>query len=319
MPLSFIGFSQAANFATLNLPGNASTTALGGYNISSTITSNGNYLQNAALLADSLDYSTTVYYTPFFYGINHGGISTVVNVPYLNSVFIDISRTSYGQIQGYDASGYLTDKFKPTDYKISIGKSMHTGNYSLGAKINFSHFGLQTYRANALSIDLGGTFTHPQKELRVALLLKNIGFAVTDFTKSSNSKLPFDVQVGTTYKPEFMPFRFTITAYNLLPYGSSYIDTFTEDRSPINTVLRYFNAGGEFILSEHFQGIIGYNFKRNEELKLENTSAGAGFSFGFRIVTKKILIEYGHAKYHASGSNNQLSFTLNLRKIIKSI
>lgn len=309
------GSAQTGSFYSLNIPGSASITAMGGYNISSALVKNGAYLENPALFNDSLTYQTTAWFTPYFFNINHAGISTGLELPGIKNFFVDLSRTGYGTIDGYDASGHSTGAFSPADVKISIGKSFSEGSFSLGVKLSYLNTSFSTFRGNAIAFDIGGAFTHPEKQLTAALLIKNLGFSFGN-PGGVNEKPPFDIRAGTTFKPEFMPFRFTFTAYNLLPYPSSWIDVNAEDRAPVNKVLRYFNAGTELLLSDNIHVLAGYNFKRAEELNPENTSAGAGFSFGFRIITRKFLFEYGRAKYHTAGSNNQISLSVNIKDIL---
>ena len=36
--------------------------------------------------------------------------------------------------------------------------------------------------------------------------------------------MPFDIQIGTSFKPEHMPFRFSVTAHSLYKYDIVYLD-----------------------------------------------------------------------------------------------
>lgn len=80
------------------------------------------------------------------------------------------------------------------------------------------------FRSNALLFDLGGTFVHPEKDLTIGLAIKNVGFVLSEYSGTSDTQLPFDVQAGITFKPKHMPLRFSITAYNLAYHGKAFDD-----------------------------------------------------------------------------------------------
>ena len=87
---------------------------------------------------------------------------------------------------------------------------------SAGANAKVAVSNLASFQASALMIDLGGTFKHPEKDMTIGLLVKNLGFLISDYIDINDSQLPLDIQLGFSYKPEFMPLRFSLAAKNLL-------------------------------------------------------------------------------------------------------
>ena len=80
---------------------------------------------------------------------------------------------------------------------------------------------------------------------------------------------------------------------------------------------RRINLGAELILSKNVQFLLGYNHLRRQELTLEETGAGAGFSYGLMIGIKKFTFRYARSVYHAKGGANFITIQSNLRSFNK--
>ena len=77
-------------------------------------------------------------------------------------------------------------------------------------------------------------------------------------------------------------------------------------------IARHFVVGGELMFSKNFQLRAGYNHLQRRELRLENTSAGAGMSFGAMLRISEFQLDYTRAYYHASGAANYFTVARNL-------
>ena len=73
--------------------------------------------------------------------------------------------------------------------------------------------------------------------------------------------------------------------------------------------MRHITVGSEFILSKNFNLRVGYNYRRRQELKLEDKPGTAGFSYGFGVRVSKFHISYGRSVYHLAGPSNHISVT----------
>jgi hypothetical protein len=82
-------------------------------------------------------------------------------------------------------------------------------------------------------------------------------------------------------------------------------------------LFRRMNFGFEFLLSDNFQLQAGYNHLTRKELKLNQVSGSAGFSFGMLVKIKRIGINYGRAFYHTAGASNYFSINTNVNNFIK--
>jgi hypothetical protein len=149
-----------------------------------------------------------------------------------------------------------------------------------------------------------------KKGLRVGLAIKNIGVVLSDYSNSSDAKLPFDVQLGVTFKPEHMPLRFSFTGYNLASSNVTYYNSAAGDEEPgtLDKILRRINIGAEILLHKNVNILVGYNYLIHQELKLENAGGSAGLSFGFSARIKAVEFVFSRSAYVVG--NAGYNFTL---------
>jgi hypothetical protein len=74
----------------------------------------------------------------------------------------------------------------------------------------------------------------------------------------------------------------------------------------------------EFQPSDKFTLRGGYNYMRQQELKLVNRNALSGFSFGIGFKMGRYIIDYALASYHIAGTSNHLSVRTNLGSMRKN-
>lgn len=310
-------------FEFLNIPGNARLAALGGVNITSGWKDAAMITSNPALLNPEWDKQLVINRLGYFADIGQTSITYARELK--SGVWAaNLSYLDYGDIQSFDNEGFLNGEFSIAEYAFSLSHSRAFGPFRAGASLKLAVSDIAAFKASALLFDLGGTFKHPEKDLTVGLAVKNLGVLLSDYTDENESLLPLDVQLGITYKPEFMPFRFSVTARNLNrenavffdPAGNSLVG---QDEEPGfgEEVFRRLVFGSELIFSPNFQFRMAYNHLLRQELRLENVSGGAGFSFGFMLKVKRFEFSYGRALYHTAGGSNTLQLGINTSGLIK--
>jgi hypothetical protein len=175
------------------------------------------------------------------------------------------------------------------------------------------------YRASAVMMDLGGCFIHPKKALTVGLVIKNVGIILSDYTGSDDAVLPFDVQLGTTFKPEHMPIRFSLTAYNLAKESVAYHNAATDPEEPgaLDKVLRRVNFGAEILVHKKFNVLVGYNYLVHQELKLEESGGGAGVTFGFSLQIKSFDFVFSRNGYVVGNAGYGFTISKNIDSMMK--
>lgn len=302
------------SFENINRPLSPHVTALGGQVITATSFIPGLFLENPGLLSDSTDNYIGLSYMRHPAMVNHSMLASSWNLPSIGNIGFTFRRVGYGKIDGYDESGTYTGQFESSETMIGLTKSWSSGNFSLGSTLKWITSSIGGYTANSLMLDIGGVFVHPQKELVVGIAVRNAGFILSDYTGTSSSSLPFEVKTGVTYKPQYMPFRTTLTLYNI---GSADSQLYEDDLTTgLQRATSFVNLGLELVLNDNLQLLGGYNFLKRYELRLPANVYGAGWSAGLRFSKKDVNFEYGFARQHAAGSIHHVSVTINAKQLI---
>lgn len=305
-------------FEFVHLPSNSLLTALGGVNVSLNA-ENGLMSFNNPALTDSLEAGDlAISWLNYFADINLSTGSYVLGTPGGRKITLGAVFMDYGSFQGFDDTGIQQGKFNAKEYYIIAGTSHQLNAFNLGVNLKFAHSLLESHSASALLMDIGGTFKPGPEGLLFGMTFKNIGFVLSDYSDLAESSIPVDVQVGTTFKPTYMPFRFSITAYNLVRSDAVYFDeslNVNESEPGFGEeIFRRLNFGAELLLSKAFQVQFGYNYLTRKELRLQQTGGGAGFSFGLSLHLKRFELAYAHSQFHAAGGTNQLTLATNIKQ-----
>lgn len=331
--LFFAGLLQAqvgglSNFDFINVPLDARVAAIGGENIS-TIEDPNVIFYNPALLDDTLVNRFSASHRPFYGDINKSGASGVLSVNKVGTIGAGIQFMDYGLITVTNPDGTETGgQLAAREGMIQFTKAHRLNLFSVGVTSKFAFSSIGGYTASAIMFDMGGVFHHPTKDLKIGLVAKNIGFALDQYSSTDELTLPFDMQLGLSYKLEHMPLRFSTTIHHLQQYDIQYLDptrdiTIDEEgedvipaKSTSEKIARHFIFGGEFLFSKHLHFRVGYNHLQRKELQTTIRKAAAGYSFGFMIKVKAYEMNFTRAYYHAAGGTTSLTLTADFDKII---
>jgi hypothetical protein len=324
--LSFMAFSNVRGqiggervFEFLNVPNNARLSALGGTNITSGWDDPTQFNSNPALINASWKQQAGLSYLGYFADVSSTNL-TYANELNNKGVFaFGLNYFNYGKFDSYDEQGAYLGEFSAKDYAFSVGYAIQFGPFSAGATAKMVVSDLSAFQASGLLFDFGGTFKHPEKDLILGMAVKNLGFLISDFEAGRGSQLPLDVQLGASYKPEFMPFRFSVTTRNTLRSDLVYFEGNNQTSAPGfgEEVFRRLVFGTEILVSTNFQLRLGYNHLLRQELRLENAGGGAGLSFGFMFKVKRLEFAYSRALYHVAGGSNTFQLLINTSELIK--
>jgi hypothetical protein len=315
------------SFTFLKIPSNPVISGLGGLNISKTDKDPNGFLQNPALLDSSENNLLAVNYLPYFSGLKYSSMAYVKTIK--KSTFgLAGQYLSYGDFQLTDPAGNILGKFSVNDVALTLSYARRQGNITFGGNLKFANSVIESYTASAILMDFGGVFKHPKHDLSYAIAVRNIGFPLKNFTPFDSPNLPLDVLMGITFKPQYMPVRFSITAHHLYKYDITYLDKniIKKDLSgniietkvnAVDNVARHFVIGAELLLSKNFNILVGYNHLRNKELSQQNIGGFSGFSVGFLMKTKFLNFSYSHAGYNTAGNLNSFGLVCDLGKFIK--
>ena len=93
----------------------------------------------------------------------------------------------------------------------------------MGATVKFIYSAFDSYSASGVAIDAGGVYMHPNKLFTLAAMLRNIGYQIDSFNEERED-LPFQAQLGMTYKFKYAPFRLGLILENLQRWDLTYED-----------------------------------------------------------------------------------------------
>ena len=256
----------------LRLPVSAHAAALGGDNITLIEDDEALVFHNPALLASVSDKTINLNYMNYMSGVNVASASFNRIVKEKASWAVSANYVDYG-------------KMKQTDEN-----NIQMGEFS--AKFITSYIG--DYNSIAVGFDLGLNYYDPDQELSLSAVAKNLGGQLKAYNEDYE-KMPIDLQVGVTKGFENMPFRVSGTLVNLNHW----------DKGLKNHLV----VGAELLLGDNLWLGGGYNARRADEMQISNgtegeeSSHGAGFSFGGGINLERFHINVAYGKYHVSSSS----------------
>lgn len=224
-----LGWAQAQvggqnSFESLSLSENARVLGIGGENVSISDYDVNSILYNPASLNDMMVGSVSLNYLPFYSDVKKVSSVGVFNSKKVGDFGVGIQYLSYGKFTETDINGVPLGEFNAGDITLSVTKSHQLGSIAIGGNLKFISSQIADYNASALVFDLGGMFKHPKYQLELGMVLKNFGFVLNDYTDDKKSSVPFNLQLGGSYKPEHMPVRFSMTATNLNVKDVQYLD-----------------------------------------------------------------------------------------------
>ncbi|MFN8414797.1 MAG: type IX secretion system protein PorQ [Cytophagaceae bacterium] len=316
-----------SGYSFVGLPVSARLAAIGGVNVSVMDKDVSMGYANPALWADSTHHQVSMTYQPFYSDIKRSTLFVNHSLKdNKGNIGVGINYLSYGKMDQTDATGNNQGQFRASDYSLLVGYANRQGPFYMGVNAKFMHSQLESYGASAVALDLGGVYKHPTQQLTVGLTMKNIGIRLSDYMPGDPVKLPFEVQVGATYKPEHMPLRLSLTFQQLQNWNLVYNDpsynvilNLDGTKTPKETTfgdqfLRHMVVGGEFILAKSIHFRFGYNFLARRELRIDAKSGGAGLSWGFMIRAKKFDFGFSRAYYHIAGGTSYFTLAINVEE-----
>lgn len=306
-------FSQDT-FEFVNKSAGARLDAMGGVNASYSDRDVNFLFSNPALVGDTLSGFGSA--SALFY-VADIVQSSVVYAHQFNRTglfALGVQHMDYGTINAYDAAGGDLGTFKAGETLVVIGKSHQLGVFRLGVNLKGAFSSLAGYRSTAMMVDLGGVFVHPDKDFTAGLLIKNMGVVFGSYSETSDPTLPFDVQAGITFKPEHMPVRFSVTAYDLDGVGSAQA---VEELSGLDRVFRHLNFGAEVLVHRNVNLLAGYNIRRHQDLTIESGGGLSGFSFGVNARINSFEFIVSRSSYVRNQAGYAFSLILNFNNIIR--
>lgn len=326
-----IGGTSAFTFALIE--NSARHAALGGVSIANTDADPAAGFQNPALINQSMHNSASLSYANHVADLNYGFASYSHSFDTTSSWLFSIGYYDYGKFTRTNTAGDIQGEFTVDDYNFQVGYSkQYNDKLSWGANGKFLYSVYEAYVSTAGALDLGVSYRDTANLLNAAVLVKNVGYQFIRYDDNSpREPLPFDVQASISKKLAHNPLRFTLTLHNLHRWNNSYVNTNSRNKEiDLETgivknqelnfgqkAMRHVIFNTELVFSDNFQLRMGYNHQRRAELGPEDRRAATGFSWGFGIGVKKLMIGYGSAGYFPGIASNYFSVSRDLSRLKK--
>lgn len=290
----------AYNF--LRLPVSAHAAALGGDNISLIEDDASLMFHNPALLSSVGDKTIALNFMTYMAGSATASASFNRNVGDKASWAASAQFISYGSMRQTDDTGQQTGDFSAKD--ISVGgyfSYMLSNRLAGGIAAKFVTSSIGSYTSLGVGFDLGLNYFDPDRDLSVSLVAKNLGGQIKAYDDNFDP-MPIDIQFGASKQFAHTPFRLSATLVDLNHWDYRFVN--------------HLVVGVDASISQSMWLGAGYNFRRADEMGIENSdgksSHGAGLSLGAGIGLERFKIDIAYGKYHVSSSSVIINASFNL-------
>ena len=277
----------------MRLPISAHAAALGGDNITIIEDDPSLMFSNPALAASVSDMTVGLSYMNYMKGANYMGASFTKAMSDKATLAGGIQYMNYGKIKEVDENNVQLGEFNASEIAVEAIFSYELAKNLVGGitgKFITSYIG--SYNSIAVGVDLGLNWYDPEREWSLSAVAKNLGGQVKAYDDNFG-KMPFDLQLGVSKTFAALPVRVSATLVDLTHFNYRFIN--------------HLNLGAEVLLSESLWIGGGYNFRRANDMKIgvgdDESSHGAGFSFGGGINLERFKLNLSYGKYHAASSS----------------
>lgn len=286
----------------LRLPMSAHAAALGGDNITIIDDDATLVFANPALLSSVSDKTIALSYMNYMSGANLAGAVFNRIVKEKCSWAVSAQYLDYGKMKETDASNVQTGEFSAKDIALNGHFSYMLSNKFVGGisvKLINSYIG--SYSSLAMGVDLGLNYYDADREWSVSAVAKNLGGQLKAFDEDYEA-MPLDLQVGASKQFEHLPVRLSATLVDLNHWHYSFF--------------KHMVVGADILLSQSIWIGAGYNFRRADEMTLgegdNESSHGAGFSFGAGLNLERFKLNLAYGKYHVASSSLSVNVAYSL-------
>ena len=277
----------------LRLPISAHAAALGGDNITIIEDDPSLMFSNPALAASVSDMTVGLSYMNYMKGANYMGASFTKAMSDKATLAGGIQYMNYGKMKEVDENNVQLGEFNASEIAVEAIFSYELAKNLVGGitgKFITSYIG--SYNSIAVGVDLGLNWYDPEREWSLSAVAKNLGGQVKAYDDNFGN-MPFDLQLGVSKTFAALPVRVSATLVDLTHFNYRFIN--------------HLNLGAEVLLSESLWIGGGYNFRRANDMKIgvgdDESSHGAGFSFGGGINLERFKLNLSYGKYHAASSS----------------
>ena len=292
--LSMAQNDSQTSYNFLRLPLSAHAAALGGENVTMPDDDVMMMFHNPALITGTSVGTLGLQYMNYMSGCNN--VSAAYNMLFKEkwNVGVGVDYMGYGSIRQTDSGNNDLGTYSATEMAFygTLGYEL-AKNLAGGISLKYVYGNIASYSSMAVAVDLGLNYYLPESEWSFGFAVKNLGGQIMAYDENFEA-LPLDVQLGVSKRLIGSPVRLSATLSDL-----NHLDY---------KFLNHLCLAAEFIISNEIYVGGGYNFRRADEMKVQEgseglSSRGAGLSFGGGINLEKIKINLAYSKLHVSNAS----------------
>lgn len=318
------------NFLNLNPSPNLS--ALGGLNITNT-SSISNALVNPALITSQDSGAIAVSHAFYQTDIQLTSFNYLLPLKHPVKVHVGVVRSDYGVVEGLNEFGMPIGSVNSNDNAITLGVGkIFEDKLSIGLNLKFIQSKIGFDQSLGIATDVGFLYHKKIERFKLGILFRNIGTQITTYGEmDKRERLPFEVIVGISKRLKYVPVRFSLNyrylnRWNIISVGyvgdnrgSLFGDEDIVGNPIIDNFFRHLSFGTEVMVGqrEQLQLRLGYNHKIRRELGVSDYFSLSGFSFGFSVKLKKLVLDFSRSIYHLAGGTNQIGLKANIKELLR--
>lgn len=286
----------------LRLPVSAHVAALGGDNITIMEDDPTLVFHNPALITAVSDMSLNLNYMNYMAGSNTASASFTKAWRERGTWAVTAQYMDYGEMREVTADNVEVGTFSAKDIAVG-GAFAFVFNERLAGGVagKFVTSTMAGYTSLAVGVDLGLNYYDEDKGLSLSAVARNLGGQVKAYNDDFE-KIPFDLQAGISKQLGKAPLRLSATMTKLHDWNEDFIN--------------HLVVGVDVQLSSSIYLAGGYNFRRTEEMSIDDaegsSSHGAGLSLGAGLQLERFKLQVAYAKYHVSSASLSFNATYTL-------
>ncbi len=281
----------------LNLDVSAHEAALAGSMMARTDDPTGFYY-NPALSVEATDRAVTFGFLKHVLDINAGYLFSTFHFPHEGYFGAGISYINYGSFTETDELGNEYGQFSAGEVALTLNYSNYLAeNFSYGFNLKGIYSSIASYSSSAAAFDAGLFYDFPSSLFGIGFSVVNVGTQLSRYG-SIREALPFDMRIGISKQLEHLPLVLNLAFRGL---GDQNLTT-TE-------MLHAFVLGGEFLLSNNFHVLVGYDNLEHDQMKVGISSGLEGLSFGVGLHFYGYGFDYSYSSWGKMGALNRVNLT----------
>ena len=324
--LSFSQIGGKYTYQFLNLVTSPRQAALGGKIVTLYDSDVNQAIYNPATINNEMDNHLSVNYGNYYGEVTYGTAAYAYTWDrHVQTFHMGVNYVDYGTFEGRDEMGLMTGDFTGSEIAVSFGYAYNipwTDIY-LGANGKLISSTLESYNSFGAALDVGAIYIDEDNDINIGLSLRNMGMQITTYA-GTQEKLPFEIIAGISQEMENVPLRWHVTLENLQQWNIAFSNPnraeesidgeVTEEKvSFFNNALRHLIVGAELFPGKSFNLRLGYNFRRGEELRIEDKRSFSGISAGVSIRFNKLRFDYSYSRYTLAANTSLFGLTINLQ------